>query len=131
MAVAMDDAWLQLRQYSVRFKKSGTRIPGVALMEMGPRIIFSVRRYRLPPSDFQQEAMKQPKLGKKKEKNVASDALAGKVGRIYMPKQNMDTLGLSKYKGTKRQRRESAREAAEARKQPKVAQLVAEGASTE
>ncbi|GIL86717.1 hypothetical protein Vretimale_19811 [Volvox reticuliferus] len=131
MAVAMDDARLQLRQYSVRFKKSGTRIPRVALMEMGPRIIFSVRRYRLPPSDLQQEAMKQPKLGKKKEKNVASDSLAGKVGRIYMPKQNMDTLGLSKYKGTKRQRRESAREAAEARKQPKVAQLVAEGASTE
>ncbi|GIL57190.1 hypothetical protein Vafri_12488 [Volvox africanus] len=131
MAVAMDDCRLQLRQYSIRFKKSGTRIPRVALTEMGPRIVFSVRRYRLPPSDLQQEAMKQPKLGKKKEKNVSSDSLAGKVGRIYMPKQSMDTLGLSKYKGTKRERRESAREAAEARKRPKAAEPVAEGASTE
>ncbi|GLI67632.1 hypothetical protein VaNZ11_011880 [Volvox africanus] len=131
MAVAMDDSRLQLRQYSVRFKKSGTRIPRVALTEMGPRIVFSVRRYRLPPSDLQQEAMKLPKLGKKKEKNVSSDSLAGKVGRIYMPKQSMDTLGLSKYKGTKRERRESAREAAEARKRPKAAQPVTEGPSTE
>lgn len=53
------------------------------------------------------------------EKNVSSDTLRGKVGRIYMPKQSMDTLGLSKYKGIKRERRQSAREAAEARKRPK------------
>ncbi|EFJ42816.1 hypothetical protein VOLCADRAFT_107061 [Volvox carteri f. nagariensis] len=125
MAVAEGDTRLQLRQYSIRFKKSGTRIPKVALTEMGPRVAFSVRRYRLPPSDLQQDAMKQPKLGKKKEKNVSSDALDGKVGRIYMPKQNMDTLGLSKYKGTKRERREGAREAAEARKRPKAAKAAA------
>ena len=55
------------------------------------------------------------------QKNVSSDNLDGKVGRIYMPKQNMDTLGLSKYKGTKRERRESAREASEAKKRPKTA----------
>ncbi|GFR40757.1 hypothetical protein Agub_g1369, partial [Astrephomene gubernaculifera] len=116
MAVALDDARLQLRQYAIRFKKSGSRIPRVALSEMGPQLGLSVRRYRLPPSDMQQEAMKQPKLGKKKQKNVSSDALDGKIGRIYMPKQNMDTMGLSKYKGTKRERRDSARESAEAKK---------------
>ncbi|GLC50860.1 hypothetical protein PLESTB_000439900 [Pleodorina starrii] len=128
MAVAVDDDRLQLRQYSVRFKKSGTRIPRVALTEMGPRIAFSVRRFRLPPTDLQKEALKQPRLGKKKEKNVGSDTLDGKVGRIYMPKQNMDTLGLSKYKGTKRERRESKREAAEAKKRPKTAAAAAEAA---
>ncbi|KXZ44234.1 hypothetical protein GPECTOR_70g464 [Gonium pectorale] len=122
MAVAVDDTRLQLRQYAIRFKKSGTRIPRVVLTEMGPHMGLSVRRYRLPPSDMQQEAMRQPKLGKKKQKNVSSDLLDGKVGRIYMPKQNMDTLGLSKYKGTKRERRDSAREAAEARKRPKSAE---------
>ncbi|KAG2442290.1 hypothetical protein HXX76_002376 [Chlamydomonas incerta] len=121
MAVALDDARLQLRQYSIRFKKSGTRIPRVALTEMGPTMGLSVRRYRLPPSDMAAEAMKVARTGKKKQKNVSSDNLDGKVGRIYMPKQSMDTLGLSKYKGTKRERRESAREASEAKKRPKTA----------
>ncbi|KAG2498091.1 hypothetical protein HYH03_003849 [Edaphochlamys debaryana] len=116
MAVALDDARVQLRQFAIRFKKSGGRIPRTELAEMGPRLELSVRRYRLPPSDMAAEAMKQPKLGKKKQKNVGSDVLDGKVGRIYMPKQSMDTLGLSKYKGTKRERRE----AAEARKKPRA-----------
>ncbi len=50
---------------------------------------------------------------------MSSDNLDGKVGRIYMPKQNMDTLGLSKYKGTKRERRAEAEARAEAKKAPK------------
>lgn len=41
------------------------------------------------------------------EKNVGSDMLDGKVGRIYMPKQDVATLGLSKMKGLKRERREA------------------------
>ncbi len=68
--MALDDTRLQLRQYSIRFKKSGTRIPRVVLAEMGPRVSFSVRRYRLPPTDLQQEALKQPKLGKKKVRHI-------------------------------------------------------------
>jgi ribosome production factor 2 len=38
--------------------------------------------------------------------------LEGKVGRIYMPKQKFDTLGLSKMKGLKRERRQAAAAAA-------------------
>ncbi len=63
---------------------------------------------------------------------MSADNLAGKVGRIYMPPQNMDTLGLSKYKGTKRERRESARDAAEARKRPRpAAKAAADGGDKE
>ena len=69
-AVALDDARLQLRQYSIRFKKSGTRIPRVALTEMGPTMGLSVRRYRLPPSDMVAEAMKVARTGKKKVRAV-------------------------------------------------------------
>lgn len=39
---------------------------------------------------------------------MGSDTLDGKVGRIYMPKQTLDTLGLSKMKGLKRERRAAA-----------------------
>ncbi len=64
--VATEDTKLQLRQYAIRFKKSGTRIPRVALQEMGPRVGLAVRRYRLPPADMAKEALKQAKIGKKK-----------------------------------------------------------------
>jgi len=44
------------------------------------------------------------------EKNVDSDALAGKVGRIYMPPQKVDTIALNKMKGLKRERRQATGE---------------------
>ena len=44
------------------------------------------------------------------EKNVGSSLLDGKVGRIYMPKQTVDTMALAKPKGLKRERRVAAGE---------------------
>lgn len=43
--------------------------------------------------------------------------LEGKVGRIYMPKQEVDKMALAKPKGVKRERRVAAAEAAAAKKQ--------------
>lgn len=43
-------------------------------------------------------------------KNVGSNLLEGKVGRIYMPRQEVDKLALAKPKGVKRARREAAAE---------------------
>ena len=48
------------------------------------------------------------------QKNVGTTMLEGKVGRIYMPKQSFDTIGLSKMKGLKRERRQAAAAAATA-----------------
>jgi ribosome production factor 2 len=42
---------------------------------------------------------------------VGSDLLDGKVGRIYMPRQEVDKMALAKPKGLKRSRREAAAEA--------------------
>lgn len=41
------------------------------------------------------------------EKNVSTDLLEGKVARVYVPKQNLDTIALRKTKGSKRERRSS------------------------
>ncbi len=41
---------------------------------------------------------------------MGSDMLEGKVGRIYMPKQKVDTIALGKLKGAKREAREAAAE---------------------
>lgn len=65
---------------------------------MGPSLDLEVRRTREPAADLEKEAMKQPKLTRTKEKNVATDALEGRVGRIYMPPQNIDTIALHKSK---------------------------------
>ena len=41
------------------------------------------------------------------EKNVSTNMLEGKVARVYVPKQNLDTIALRKTKGSKRERRSS------------------------
>lgn len=105
IATAVDDKEVLLRQYAIKMKKSGTTVPRVVLEEMGPSLDFEVRRQRAAPGDLEKEACRQPKMGKKKEKNVSSDSLDGKVGRIYMPKQKVDTMALSKPKGIKREKR--------------------------
>lgn len=63
---------LALRQYAIRLKKSGTPIPRVALVEIGPRLDFVVRRHRAAPSDLEREALRQPP--KPKSKKVRSFA---------------------------------------------------------
>jgi ribosome production factor 2 len=58
---------LVLRQYAIRLKKSGTPIPRVALVEIGPRLDFAVRRHRPAPPDLEREAMRQPPKPKAKK----------------------------------------------------------------
>jgi ribosome production factor 2 len=58
---------LVLRQYAIRLKKSGTPIPRVALVEIGPRLDFVVRRHRAAPPDLEREALRQPPKPKAKK----------------------------------------------------------------
>lgn len=104
------------RYYAVSFKKSGSKVPRVELTQAGPSFDFDIRRTRMPPADLEKEAMKsKPKAVKKKVKNTSMDMLDGKVGRIYMPRQDVDTVALSKMKGVKRQKREDAEASAGAK----------------
>lgn len=100
--VAIGDSQLLMYQYKIALKASGGRVPRVALCEMGPRLCLTVRRFREAPPDLATEALKKPKLDKKKEKNVSSNLLDGKVGRIYMPKQNVDKMAITKPYALKR-----------------------------
>ncbi|EIE24419.1 Brix-domain-containing protein [Coccomyxa subellipsoidea C-169] len=106
--VAAMDRKLLLRPYAIRFKKSGTKIPRVELAEMGPEMDLSIRRTRPAAADLEKEAMKRALIHKKKEKNVSRDNLEGKVGRMYVPRQEVETMPLRKMKGLKRDRRETA-----------------------
>jgi ribosome production factor 2 len=99
---------LIFRQFAVKYKKSGTTIPKVVLDEMGPRCNLTLRRRREAPLDMEREAKKQPKIAPKKVKNVGSDTLDGKVGKIYVPRQDLDSIALNKMKGVKREKRDAA-----------------------
>ncbi|URD79135.1 TVP38 TMEM64 family membrane protein [Musa troglodytarum] len=94
-------------------EKSGTAIPRMELVEVGPSMDLVVRRHRLPNDSLKKEAMKtttgQPK---KKIKNVSSDVLQGKIGKIYIPDQKVGGIALSNdAKGLKRERREAKKTA--------------------
>lgn len=98
-----------LTHCAMRLKKSGTIVPRMELVEVGPSMDLVVRRHRLPDENLKREAMKQaPELTKKKEKNVTKDPIEGKIGKIYMPNQKVGSVALpNKAKGLKRERREA------------------------
>lgn len=76
-------------------KKSGTIVPRMELVEVGPSMDFVVRRHRLPNESLRKEAMKTAKdQSKKKVKNVGQDAIQGKIGKIYIPDQKLGDMAL-------------------------------------
>ncbi|XP_068648198.1 ribosome production factor 2 homolog [Aristolochia californica] len=94
---------------AIHLKKSGTIVPRMELVEVGPSMDLVIRRHRLPNVDVKKEAMKtaleQPK---KKMKNVKGDIIEGTIGRVYIPEQEVGKMALSNNaKGLKRERRES------------------------
>ncbi|GER54254.1 ribosome production factor 2 homolog [Striga asiatica] len=94
---------------ALRLKKSGTSVPRMELVEVGPSMDMIVRRHRNPDDSLRREAMKTaPELTKKKEKNVVKDAIAGKIGKVYIPEQKVGSVPFAnKSKGVKRERREA------------------------
>lgn len=98
-----------LTHCAMRLKKSGTIVPRIELVEIGPSMDFVVRRHRLPNESLKKEAMKTAKDKlHKKIKNVSKDALQGKLGKIYVPDQKVGEMVLpNKAKGVKRERREA------------------------
>ncbi|XP_022855361.1 ribosome production factor 2 homolog [Olea europaea var. sylvestris] len=94
---------------ALQLKKSGTIVPRMELVEVGPSMDMVVRRHRLPDDSLRKEAMKiAPESTKKKEKNVTKDAIQGKIGKIYIPDQKVGSVALPhRAKGVKRERREA------------------------
>ncbi|KAI9890375.1 MAG: rRNA-binding ribosome biosynthesis protein rpf2 [Vezdaea aestivalis] len=96
---------IHLRTYMIKTKKSGTKVPRVEIEEMGPRIDFRVGRVREPDASTWREAMKKSKgTEPKRKKNIETDPIGDKVGRIHLGKQNLDKLQTRKMKGLKRSR---------------------------
>uniref|UniRef100_A0A1D1XPG8 Ribosome production factor 2 homolog n=1 Tax=Anthurium amnicola TaxID=1678845 RepID=A0A1D1XPG8_9ARAE len=108
VCTAISSKTVLFMQCAIRLKKSGTTIPRIELVEVGPSMDLVVRRHRLPSESLQKEAMKIASKQHKKLKNVTRDIVHGKIGKIYVPDQKVGNMSLSSnVKGLKRERREA------------------------
>ncbi|GAB7352715.1 hypothetical protein MBLNU459_g3070t1 [Dothideomycetes sp. NU459] len=96
---------IQLRCFMIKTKKSGQTLPRVEVEEMGPRIDFRVGRTREAEEGMMKEALRKPKTSDPKtKKNIETDIMGDKVGRIHLGKQDLTELQTRKMKGLKRSR---------------------------
>lgn len=113
---------IHMRCFLLNTKKSGTNLPRVEVEEMGPRIDFLVGRIREADPDMWKASMRRPKshevfqlqgtvqevlltlMQPKTKKNIDTDIIGDKMGRIHMGRQDLSTLQTRKMKGLKRNR---------------------------
>jgi ribosome production factor 2 len=94
---------VHMRVYKMITKRSGQKLPRVEVEEMGPRIDFRVGRTQEADQAVMREALKRPKqLEPKTKKNIETDIIGDKIGRIHVGKQSLATLQTRKMKGLKR-----------------------------
>jgi len=113
---------VHIRVYTIKLLASGSKVPRVQLTEMGPSLDLTIRRTQAADPDVLKLAMKRPKIAKKdvesglgkKRKNIETDAMGDKVGRIHIGKQDLSKLETRKMKSLKVGRKERKAAAAAA-----------------
>lgn len=100
-----DKPVLHLRWYKVNTKKSTSpKVPRVELEPVGPVFDFRVGRFREADQSAMNEAMKhgrRPNEARTK-KNIETDLIGDKIGRVHLGKQDLSQLQTRKMKGLKR-----------------------------
>ncbi|KAF5327206.1 hypothetical protein D9619_004569 [Psilocybe cf. subviscida] len=100
---------VHVRTYTTKLMASGTRIPRVELVPMGPSLDLVLRRAQAADPELLKLAMKRPKLKKtevekglgKKKKNMEVDEMGDLRGRVHVGKQDLGKLQTRKMKGLK------------------------------
>jgi ribosome production factor 2 len=96
---------IHLRVYLLRTKRSGQKLPRVEVEEMGPRMDFRVGRVKEADESMLKEAMKKAKgTEERTKKNISTDSMGDKIGRVHLGKQDLSQLQTRKMKGLKRHR---------------------------
>lgn len=96
---------IHMRWYRVVTKRSGHKLPRVELQEVGPKFDFKIGRTRQAAPEVQKEAMKQgkrPNEEARTKKNIITDSMGDKIGRVHLGKQDLSDLQTRKMKGLKR-----------------------------
>lgn len=96
---------IHLRAYMIRTKRSGQKLPRVEVEEMGPRMDFGIGRAKEADEGMLKESMKRAKTNvERPKKNISTDIMGDKMGRIHVGKQDLKELQTRKMKGLKRSR---------------------------
>lgn len=96
---------IHLRVYLIKTKRSGQKLPRVEVEEMGPRMDFRVGRIKEADEAMAKEAMRRAKNTlERPKKNISTDIVGDKMGRIHLGKQDLKELQTRKMKGLKRSR---------------------------
>jgi len=96
---------IHLRVYLIRTKRSGQKLPRVEVEEMGPRMDFRVGRMKEADEAMMKEALRRAKTtAERPKKNISTDIVGDKMGRIHLGKQDLKELQTRKMKGLKRSR---------------------------
>ncbi|MCJ1408946.1 rRNA-binding ribosome biosynthesis protein rpf2 [Ptychographa xylographoides] len=96
---------VHMRVWRIVTKRSGQRLPRVELEEMGPRIDFRLGRMQEADEGMMKEALKKAKTSEARpKKNIETDIVGDKMGRIHLGRQDLDELQTRKMKGLKRSR---------------------------
>lgn len=86
-----------------------TPLPSSHLMEIGPSFELVLRREQTAPDSMRSEAMRKPKdpAAPRKKKNVSTDDLGDKIGRVHVGRQDLSDLALARMKGLGKKRKAS------------------------
>lgn len=96
---------IHLRAYHIKTKKSGQKLPRVEVEEMGPRMDFRIGRFQEANESVMKEALKKPRTTEERpKKNISTDIVGDKMGRIHLGRQELKDLQTRKMKGLKRSR---------------------------
>lgn len=102
---------IHLRVYAIRTKRSGQRLPRVEVEEIGPRMDWRVGRSREADEAMLKDAMKTPRgLEERSKKNISTDSMGDKIGRVHLGKQDLKGMQTRKMKGLKRSRDDDVRD---------------------
>jgi len=96
---------IHLRVYLIRTKRSGQKLPRVEVEELGPRMDLRVGRVQEADESMLKEAMRKARgTEEKTKKNITTDSMGDKIGRVHLGRQDLSQLQLRKMKGLKRSR---------------------------
>jgi len=120
---------IHMRVHLIKTLKSGQKLPRVEVEEMGPRIDFKIRRVQEPDEAMMKEALKKPRALEvyshlryrcalimlitrqaRSKKNIETDIIGDKIGRIHTGKQDFGKMQSRKMKGLKRRPTDDADE---------------------
>ncbi|KKA27245.1 hypothetical protein TD95_003176 [Thielaviopsis punctulata] len=100
-----------LRAYTLRTVRSGQKLPRVEVTEIGPRMDFRIGRVREAEEAIMKEALKKARTTEERvKKNISTDEMGDKIGRIHLGRQDLGQLQTRKMKGLKRSRDQGPKE---------------------